>query len=201
MTAINLKTLSQRNRKKFLKGWLRAGGYDYEASDRLWSAPWEDQETLEVQGDTFEQMGENWWKQCRAEVLPVLKTACIKEIDDLKQGMLTTFHYRSELADDPSYLASITLIESPDKETLAVYKEVSDHFQKELNKYLKKRVFLVNAFENKVFSVSIRDLEETHGIDDYEQLVLDDTPPEDFLVFASRKKAQAALKGMGTYDF
>lgn len=66
---INTVAMTEEQRAAFIKGWENAGGYmgDVE-SPAPWCAPWYSYETIEVEGETFEEMGADWWRQCEDEV-------------------------------------------------------------------------------------------------------------------------------------
>lgn len=66
---INTVAMTEEQRAAFIKGWENAGGYmgDVESA-APWCAPWYSYETIEVEGETFEEMGADWWRQCEDEV-------------------------------------------------------------------------------------------------------------------------------------
>lgn len=69
MTTLQLTTLTSEQRDAFIRGWQNAGGYMGDAeSPAPWCAPWFSFESIEVEGETFEEMGADWWRQCKAEI-------------------------------------------------------------------------------------------------------------------------------------
>lgn len=77
MTAktLNLKSLTEEQRTAFIEGWKNAGGYMDDAdSPNPWCAPWTSFDYMEVEGDNFEEMGADWWRQCKAEIESNLAT-------------------------------------------------------------------------------------------------------------------------------
>lgn len=70
MTAtINLKTLTEEQQKAFIEGWENAGGFmgDLE-TPHPWCCPWDWNDEIEVEGETLEEMGADWWRQNKAEI-------------------------------------------------------------------------------------------------------------------------------------
>lgn len=69
MTTLNPKTLTEEQQKAFIEGWENAGGYMDDAdSPAPWCAPWTSFDYMEVEGDNFEEMGADWWRQNKAEI-------------------------------------------------------------------------------------------------------------------------------------
>ncbi len=68
---LNLKTITECQKDEFVNGWENAGGYmDDLNSDNPnpWCCPWYWRDTIDVEGKTFEEMGADWWRQCKDEV-------------------------------------------------------------------------------------------------------------------------------------
>ncbi|MDO5532304.1 hypothetical protein [Sutterella sp.] len=73
-TKIDPSDLTDEQREAFVEGWECAGGSmnDVE-SDTPWCMPWEYASEIEVTGDDPEAWGEQYWAQCRAEVLELTR--------------------------------------------------------------------------------------------------------------------------------
>lgn len=69
MTTLNLKSLTSEQRDGFIRGWQNAGGYMDDAdSPAPWCAPWTSCDSIEVEGTTLEEMGADYWCQCKPEI-------------------------------------------------------------------------------------------------------------------------------------
>lgn len=69
MTTLNLKLLTSEQRDAFIRGWQNAGGYMDDAdSPSPWCAPWTSCDSIEVEGETLEEMGADYWRQCKPEI-------------------------------------------------------------------------------------------------------------------------------------
>lgn len=69
MTTLNLKNLTEEQRDDFVEGWENAGGFmgDLE-TPHPWCCPWDWNDEIEVEGETLEEMGADWWRQNKAEI-------------------------------------------------------------------------------------------------------------------------------------
>lgn len=71
MTAktLNLATLTEEQKDAFVEGWENAGGFmgDLE-TPHPWCCPWDWNDEIEVEGETLEEMGADWWRQNKAEI-------------------------------------------------------------------------------------------------------------------------------------
>lgn len=79
MTAktLNLKSLTEEQQDAFIEGWKKAGGYtgDLETPNPYpWCCPWDYTDSIEVEGETPEEWGADYWKQCEAEIEATLAT-------------------------------------------------------------------------------------------------------------------------------
>lgn len=73
MTAktLNLKSLTEEQQDAFIEGWKNAGGYtgDLETPNPYpWCCPWDYTDSIEVEGETPEEWGADYWKQCKDEI-------------------------------------------------------------------------------------------------------------------------------------
>lgn len=69
MTTLNLATLTSEQRDAFIRGWQNAGGYMDDAdSPAPWCAPWTSCDSIDVEGETLEEMGADYWRQCKPEI-------------------------------------------------------------------------------------------------------------------------------------
>lgn len=69
MTTLNLKSLTSEQRDAFIRGWQNAGGYMDDAdSPSPWCAPWTSCDAIDVEGETLEEMGAGYWRQCKPEI-------------------------------------------------------------------------------------------------------------------------------------
>ena len=69
MTNLNLKTLTEEQQKAFVEGWENAGGLtDDLETPHPWCCPWDWNDEIEVEGETLEEMGADWWRQNKAEI-------------------------------------------------------------------------------------------------------------------------------------
>lgn len=69
MTTLNLATLTEEQRDAFIRGWQNAGGYMDDADSPCpWCAPWTSCDSIDVEGETLEEMGADYWEQCREEI-------------------------------------------------------------------------------------------------------------------------------------
>lgn len=69
MTTLQLNTLTSEQRDAFIRGWQNAGGYMDDAdSPAPWCAPWTSCDSIDVEGETLEEMGADWWRQNKAEI-------------------------------------------------------------------------------------------------------------------------------------
>lgn len=69
MTTLQLNTLTSEQRDAFIRGWQNAGGYMDDAdSPAPWCAPWTSCDSIDVEGETLEEMGADYWEQCREEI-------------------------------------------------------------------------------------------------------------------------------------
>lgn len=69
MTNLQLTTLTSEQRDAFIRGWQNAGGYmDGADSPSPWCAPWTSCDAIDVEGETLEEMGADYWEQCREEI-------------------------------------------------------------------------------------------------------------------------------------
>ena len=69
MTPLNLATLTEEQRDAFIRGWQNAGGYMDDADSPCpWCAPWTSCDSIDVEGETLEEMGADWWRQNKAEI-------------------------------------------------------------------------------------------------------------------------------------
>lgn len=65
---------TDEERGRFISGWNSAGGYidDLETS-APWCCPWYWHEVIEVNGDTPEEWGADWWRQCKPQILEEIR--------------------------------------------------------------------------------------------------------------------------------
>ena len=69
MTILQLNTLTSEQRDAFIRGWQNAGGYMDDAdSPAPWCAPWTSCDSIDVEGETLEEMGADYWRQCKPEI-------------------------------------------------------------------------------------------------------------------------------------
>lgn len=69
MTTLNLATLTSEQRDAFIRGRQNAGGYMDDAdSPAPWCAPWTSCDSIEVEGANLEEMGADYWRQCKPEI-------------------------------------------------------------------------------------------------------------------------------------
>lgn len=69
MTKLYLTTLSNQDKEAFIAGWESAGGYMDDAdSPSPWCAPWTSCDAIDVEGETLEEMGADYWRQCKPEI-------------------------------------------------------------------------------------------------------------------------------------
>lgn len=69
MTTLQLTTLTYEQRDAFIRGWQNAGGYMDDAdSPSPWCAPWTSCDAIDVEGATLEEMGADYWRQCKPEI-------------------------------------------------------------------------------------------------------------------------------------
>lgn len=70
-TILILKSLTDEQQAAFIEGWENAGGFmgDLETPNP-WCCPWDwtDEIEVEVEGETLEEMGADWWRQNKAEI-------------------------------------------------------------------------------------------------------------------------------------
>lgn len=77
MTAktLNPKTLTEEQRDAFIEGWKKAGGFMGDLdTPHPWCCPWYWTDEIEVEGETPEEWGADYWKQCEAEIEATLAT-------------------------------------------------------------------------------------------------------------------------------
>lgn len=69
MTTLNLATLTEEQKDAFVEGWENAGGFmgDLE-TPHPWCCPWDWNDEIEVEGETLEEMGADYWRQCKDEI-------------------------------------------------------------------------------------------------------------------------------------
>lgn len=61
--------LTDEQKEAFIEGWKKAGGYvDAPDSPYPWCRPWEWTDEIEVEGDTLEEMGADWWRRSWVEI-------------------------------------------------------------------------------------------------------------------------------------
>lgn len=69
MTKLYINSLSEQDKEAFIAGWKSAGGYMDDAdSPSPWCAPWTSCDAIDVEGETLEEMGADYWEQCREEI-------------------------------------------------------------------------------------------------------------------------------------
>lgn len=69
MTKLYLTTLSDQDKEAFIAGWESAGGYVGDMDSPCpWCAPWTSCYSIDVEGETLEEMGADWWRQNKAEI-------------------------------------------------------------------------------------------------------------------------------------
>lgn len=69
MKPLQLTTLTSEQRDAFIRGWQNAGGYMDDAdSPSPWCAPWTSCDAIDVEGETLEEMGADYWRQCKPEI-------------------------------------------------------------------------------------------------------------------------------------
>lgn len=69
MTTLQLNTLTSEQRDAFIRGWQNAGGYMDDADSPCpWCAPWTSCDSIDVEGETLEEIGADWWRQNKAEI-------------------------------------------------------------------------------------------------------------------------------------
>lgn len=73
-TTIILKSLTEEQQKAFIEGWENAGGVMGDQTPNPWCAPWFWNDEIQVQGETPEEWGADWWRQCKAEIEATLAT-------------------------------------------------------------------------------------------------------------------------------
>ena len=60
---------TDEQKEAFIEGWENAGGYVGDTdSPYPWCCPWELNDEIEVEGETLEEMGADWWRQNKAEI-------------------------------------------------------------------------------------------------------------------------------------
>ena len=60
---------TDEQKEAFIEGWKKAGGYVGDMdSPYPWCCPWELNDEIEVEGETLEEMGADWWRQSKAEI-------------------------------------------------------------------------------------------------------------------------------------
>lgn len=75
MTTLNLATLTEEQQDAFIEGWKNAGGLtDDLETPNPWCAPWTSCDSIEVEGSTLEEMGADYWRQCKPEIEAQLAT-------------------------------------------------------------------------------------------------------------------------------
>lgn len=68
-TTLILKSLTEEQQKAFIEGWENAGGLtDDLETPNPWCAPWTSCDSIDVEGETLEEMGADWWRQNKAEI-------------------------------------------------------------------------------------------------------------------------------------
>ena len=69
MTKLYLTTLSNQDKEAFIAGWESAGGYVGDMdSPTPWCCPWFYADSIDVEGETLEEMGADYWRQNKAEI-------------------------------------------------------------------------------------------------------------------------------------
>lgn len=69
MTKLYLTTLSNQDKEAFIAGWESAGGYVGDMdSPTPWCCPWFYADSIDVEGETLEEMGADYWRQCKPEI-------------------------------------------------------------------------------------------------------------------------------------
>lgn len=69
MTKLYLTTLSDQDKEAFIAGWESVGGYIGDIdSPTPWCCPWLYATAIDVEGETIEEMGADYWEQCREEI-------------------------------------------------------------------------------------------------------------------------------------
>lgn len=69
MTKLYLTSLSEQDKEAFIAGWKSAGGYMDDADSPCpWCAPWASCDSIDVEGETLEEMGADYWRQCKPEI-------------------------------------------------------------------------------------------------------------------------------------
>lgn len=69
MKPLQLTTFTSEQRNAFIRGWQNAGGYMDDAdSPAPWCAPWTSCDSIEVEGTTLEEMGADYWRQCKPKI-------------------------------------------------------------------------------------------------------------------------------------
>lgn len=69
MTKLYLTSLSEQDKEAFIAGWESAGGYVGDMdSPSPWCAPWTSCDAIDVEGETLEEMGADYWRQCKPEI-------------------------------------------------------------------------------------------------------------------------------------
>ena len=78
---VDTRKFTETEENRFIEGWESAGGItsDLEDSPTPWCCPWYWDPIIEVEGNTPEEWGADWWKQCKTEVERIL---CESQICD-----------------------------------------------------------------------------------------------------------------------
>lgn len=67
-TTLILKSLTEEQQKAFIEGWENAGGVMGDQTPTPWCCPWFYADAIDVEGETLEEMGADYWEQCREEI-------------------------------------------------------------------------------------------------------------------------------------
>ena len=69
MTKLYLAALSEQDQDRFIDGWTAASGYVGDMDlPNPWCCPWFYADAIDVEGETPEEWGADYWEQCREEI-------------------------------------------------------------------------------------------------------------------------------------
>lgn len=67
-TTLILKSLTEEQQAAFIEGWESAGGVMGDQTPNPCCCPWYWTDEIEVEGETPEEWGADWWRQNKAEI-------------------------------------------------------------------------------------------------------------------------------------
>lgn len=66
---VDTTKFTEAEENRFIEGWSNAGGTTEDLdTPNPWCCPWYWEPIIEVEGNTPEEWGADWWRQCREEV-------------------------------------------------------------------------------------------------------------------------------------